>query len=52
MYSDWLELLQNSVLKQFTEIYSPGYAGGFTERSEQTADFDNDLFFYPSKVFQ
>ena len=34
MYMDWLELLQNSVLKKFTLIFNPGYAGGFTERAD------------------
>ena len=33
-YMDWLELLQNSVLKKFTLIFNPGYAGGFTERAD------------------
>ena len=34
MYMDWLELLQNSVLKKFTLIFNPGHAGGSTERAD------------------
>ena len=49
MYTDWLELLKNSFLMKFTEIFIPGNAGGFT--SEQGV-IDIYLFLYPLTVIQ
>ena len=36
MYTEWLELLQNSVLK-IHKFSTLGHPGGFTETSKQTA---------------
>ena len=49
MYTDWLELLKNSFLMKFTEIFIPRNAGGFT--SEQGV-IDIYLFLYPLTVIQ
>ena len=42
MYTDWLELLQNSVLK-IHKFSTLGHPGGFTETSKQTAI---DIYLY------